>query len=110
MIISLLLLAAHIGGFVSSLQAIRSTRRSQGAVAWVVSLNTFPVLAVPAYWIFGRNNFHGYALERQEEDKRIHQFIEAMMTEHPGIFSDRRENVPYPPRRHPGAALARRAD
>jgi hypothetical protein len=26
-------------------------------VAWAVSLNAFPYLAVPAYWILGRSRF-----------------------------------------------------
>jgi len=29
-------------------------------VAWAVSLNAFPYLAVPAYWILGRSKFEGY--------------------------------------------------
>lgn len=94
MILSLILLLAHISGFLSSLHAILSTRTSQGAVAWVISLNSFPVLALPAYWIFGRNNFQGYVLERQEEDEAIHQFVEQKMAEHPEIFSSKRDHHP----------------
>ncbi len=94
MIVSLILLLAHISGFLSSLHAIRSTRTSQGAVAWVISLNSFPVLALPAYWVFGRNNFQGYVLERQEEDREIHRHIETVMAEHPQVFSNHRETRP----------------
>ena len=50
----------HILGLVSSLHSVMSTRTSQGTIAWVVSLNTFPYLAVPAYWILGRSRFKGY--------------------------------------------------
>lgn len=54
------------------------TRTSQGAIAWAVSLNTFPYLAVPAYWVFGRTKFEGYVSERRnlhralDEDARKH--------------------------------------
>ena len=57
----------HLLGAISSVQAVLSTRTSQGAVAWVVSLNTFPYLAVPAYWIFGRSHFDGYEMLRHSE-------------------------------------------
>ena len=47
-----------------------STRTSQGAIAWAVSLNTFPYLAVPAYWVFGRSKFQGYVVARRTKDDR----------------------------------------
>ena len=47
-------------------------RTSQGAIAWAVALNAFPYLSVPAYWIFGRNKFHGYVSRRREELLKTH--------------------------------------
>jgi hypothetical protein len=38
----------HNLGAISSIHAIMDTRTFQGAIAWAVSLNTFPYLAVPA--------------------------------------------------------------
>ncbi len=65
-----LLLIAHILGFFSSFHALMSTRTAQGTIAWIVSLNTFPLLTVPAYWVLGRNKFKGYVtLRRQVESK-----------------------------------------
>jgi cardiolipin synthase len=55
-------------GFLSSIHSIMSTRTSQGAIAWAVSLNTFPYLAVPAYWVFGRSKFEGYVIARRSND------------------------------------------
>lgn len=55
---------AHILGAISSVQAIMSTRTAQGAIAWAISLNTVPYVAVPAYWIFGRSKFDGYQMKR----------------------------------------------
>jgi cardiolipin synthase len=63
---------AHVLGFVSSIDAIMSTRTSQGAIAWAVCLNTFPYLAVPAYWVLGRSRFQGYVTARQAGDLEIH--------------------------------------
>jgi cardiolipin synthase len=51
-----------------------STRTSQGTIAWLVALNTFPYVAVPAYWILGRSRFHGYVKERQVHDRKAKPF------------------------------------
>ena len=67
------LLLFHILGAISSVHAIMSTRTAQGAVAWVVSLNTFPYIAVPAYWVLGRNKFQGYVTARQLVDEELIQ-------------------------------------
>ena len=47
----------HALGIISSINAVITARTSQGAIAWVVSLNTFPYATVPAYWILGRSRF-----------------------------------------------------
>jgi len=39
----------HTPGLISSVHAILRTRTPQGAIAWVVSLNAMPVLAVQQY-------------------------------------------------------------
>ena len=67
------MLVFHVVGFLSSIDAVMSTRTAQGAVAWVVSLNTFPYLAVPAYWVLGRSRFEGYVDARQDGDHEIRQ-------------------------------------
>ena len=64
-------IVAHILGFVSSIDAVWNTRTSQGAIAWAVALNTFPYVAVPAYWVLGRSRFQGYVTARQGEDSEI---------------------------------------
>jgi cardiolipin synthase len=65
------MLIAHVVGFVSSLDALMKTRTAQGTIAWALSLNVLPVLAVPAYWVFGRSKFHGYVTLRQSHDKEV---------------------------------------
>jgi cardiolipin synthase len=68
-----LVVFCHTLGFISSIHAVMSTRTSQGAIAWVVSLNTFPYVAVPAYWVLGRSRFHGYDIARRSLDVRQEQ-------------------------------------
>lgn len=67
---------AHVLGFVSSIDAVMSTRTSQGAIAWAVTLNVFPYLAVPAYWVLGRSKFQGYVTARQAEDSELRHIAE----------------------------------
>jgi len=68
-LISWILVAAHILGVASSFDALMSTRTSQGAIAWILSLNMAPLVAVPSYWVFGRNKFQGYVTIREEIEK-----------------------------------------
>jgi cardiolipin synthase len=70
MVTAALIALFHVAGLASSIHAVMSTRTSQGAIAWAVSLNTFPYLAVPAYWVLGRNKFQGYVTARRTMDLR----------------------------------------
>jgi len=68
----------HVLGLLSAIHAVMSTRTSQGAIAWGVSLVAFPYVAVPAYWILGRSRFKGYVTARQTGDAKMSDFgIEA---------------------------------
>ncbi len=67
-LIALVVATFHVLGLVSAVHALMSTRTSQGAIAWVVSLITFPYVAVPAYWVFGRSKFRGYVQARRNTD------------------------------------------
>lgn len=51
----------HALGIAHAAHAVMIVRSSQGAIAWGISLVTFPWLAIPLYWILGRTKFHGYA-------------------------------------------------
>ena len=51
----------HALGILNAAHAVMNVRSSQGAIACGISLVTFPWLAIPLYWILGRNKFHGYA-------------------------------------------------
>ena len=53
--------AFYVAGIISAVHAALTTRTAQGAVAWSVSLVSFPFIAVPAYLVLGRNKFAGMA-------------------------------------------------
>lgn len=59
-IIGLTLLVLQLAGFVAAGHAIMTNRTTQGTIAWVVVLLTFPYLAVPFYLLFGGSRFRGY--------------------------------------------------
>ncbi len=55
--------------------AVRDTRTPQGAVAWSISLITFPLLALPLYWVFGRSKFHGYIDAMRAGEARFQELV-----------------------------------
>ena len=87
MIVSIIIIVFHVLGFISSIHAVMSTRTSQGAIAWVVSLNTFPYIAVPAYWVLGRSGFRGYVTARQTGDLEIQHIARTASADSDGLRS-----------------------
>lgn len=77
--VALVVMLAHGLGAFTSVQAIMETRTAQGAIAWAISLNTMPYVAVPLYWVFGRTKFNGYVKKRradlEETSPVIREFI-----------------------------------
>jgi cardiolipin synthase len=63
----------HVLGVLSAINAVMSTRTTQGTIAWVATLITFPYLAVPAYWVFGRAKFQGYVTARQAGEQELQE-------------------------------------
>jgi cardiolipin synthase len=55
-----------------------STRTPQGTIAWIFPLVLFPFLALPLYWIFGRNKFSGYIIARRQDDSEIDYIVDEM--------------------------------
>ena len=92
--ISAVILIFHVLGIISSVHAVMGTRTSQGAIAWVVSLNTFPYVAVPAYWVLGRSRFHGYVTARQQGDLEIQTVVERANDQLEAVISPMPERGP----------------
>jgi cardiolipin synthase A/B len=66
---------AHVLGALTSVHSLMTTRTAPGTVAWIVSLNTFPWAAVPAYWVFGRSRFNGYVVGRRDVDSQLYRSL-----------------------------------
>jgi cardiolipin synthase A/B len=79
------ILVIYVTAIVSAVEVILKGRTSQGAIAWTISLLTFPFISVPMYLIFGRNRFDGY-LEKREameiEAQRLIQQTTSSIEEH----------------------------
>ena len=75
MIYGYLYLLIEALAFYSAFRAIMETRTAQGAVGWAVFLISFPLLGLPAYWIFGRSHFIGYKSARQIKDERVREAL-----------------------------------
>ncbi|EFL50155.1 phospholipase D/Transphosphatidylase [Solidesulfovibrio fructosivorans JJ]] len=69
--ILILLGIAHAIGIASAARALFTARSPQGSMAWVMGMITFPYVAVPLYWVLGRNRFQGYVASRREGDKVV---------------------------------------
>jgi cardiolipin synthase len=81
---------AHVLGIANAAHAVMSVRSSRGAIAWSISLITFPWLALPLYWVFGRRQFFGYTeairagyLENAELVSDIYQELDEFQVQPP---------------------------
>ena len=70
------LLLLYAAAVISALEAILKSRTPQGAIAWTISLITFPIVALPVYLIFGRNRFDGYLEQRDIIEKESLRMIQ----------------------------------
>ena len=59
-LIALGLSLIHFLGLLSAFHAVLHARTASGAIAWSITLVTFPYLGVPLYWILSRERFYGY--------------------------------------------------
>ncbi len=75
-IIGALIVLSYLVGGIVAIHAATSTRTAQGAAAWVVSLISFPFLAVPAYLFLGRNRFAGRAQALRESHGGFERVVE----------------------------------
>lgn len=73
--------AFYVAGILLAMHAALTTRTAQGAVAWTVSLVTFPFVAVPAYAVLGRNKFEGISQAFEERRDEITETIQGFKSE-----------------------------
>lgn len=80
-LIAFIVTAFYMAGVVAAIEAVMTVRTAQGAVAWSVSLVSFPFVAVPAYLVFGRSKFQGVTRAYTERQAEIDSLLKQMRTE-----------------------------
>lgn len=73
-IIALTLSVLHTLGLLSAIHAVLNARTSSGAIAWSISLVTFPYLTVPFYWVLSRRKFYGYVKLLRDQSLAHHRY------------------------------------
>ena len=68
----------YLGAIGMALDAVMQNRTAQGAIAWAVSLITFPFVALPLYLIFGRSKFHGYVAARRSDNRDLKPIVDRL--------------------------------
>ena len=81
LIVAIVVPLVELCGILAAVHAVMNARTSQGAIAWGISLLTFPWIALVLYAIFGRNKFKGYVLLRNSKDKAIRYVIDKCRVE-----------------------------
>ncbi|WP_417471859.1 cardiolipin synthase [Leisingera sp.] len=56
---------------VAALRAARTSRTPQGAIGWVVFLLSAPMIALPAFMVFGDHRFRGYWRARRAAERAL---------------------------------------
>jgi cardiolipin synthase len=87
-IFSLVTFLTYTLGIVSTYHVIMSNRTSQAVIAWSVSLCTFPMIALPVYWIFGRTKFNGYIDARRGKDQGTNSLVVKTLERLPDSIPD----------------------
>ena len=68
----------ELSGIAAAIDAVMTSRTTQGAIAWAVSLVSFPLISLPLYLIFGRSKFSGYISARRAGDLEINHIAEKL--------------------------------
>ncbi len=76
---ALLHFCLHIAGAIFSVEALMQSRTGQGAVAWILSLNFIPILAVPAWLAFGDSHLDNYSTVRKAGLEEIRPIAGALI-------------------------------
>lgn len=77
-VLGILVVFAHVLGLLASVDAVMKNRTAQGAIAWAVSLNTFPYVMVPIYAVFGRQKFEGWVDVRRDHEEDIGELVDVL--------------------------------
>ena len=71
------LVLMYVGAIACAVEVILKGQTPQGAIAWAISLLTFPLVTLPFYLIFSRNRFDGYQEQRDEIEQESRRLLQA---------------------------------
>ncbi len=74
-IFSLATVVVHCLGIVTAAHAVMVVNSYRAAIAWGISLITFPWFAIPLYWILGKNEFQAYSQALQNAYLEHHKLV-----------------------------------
>lgn len=84
----------ELAAIAAAAHAVMTTRSSQGAIAWSLSLLTFPVVTLPVYLVLGRRKFQGYVDARREGDLEIHKITRELRKAYQSRAQAHRQETP----------------
>lgn len=64
----------ELAGIAAAVHAVFNARSAQGSTAWAIALVGMPIVALPLYFVLGRNKFAGYVDARRDSDSE-HSWI-----------------------------------
>ncbi|MEM1443492.1 MAG: cardiolipin synthase [Verrucomicrobiota bacterium] len=88
---TLFLLGWEILAVLTTFNVVMKARSAAGAWGWSMSMLAFPFIAVPLYWILGRQQFRGYMSrlrEAQETNERIFCDLQKTLSPHFADLND----------------------
>ncbi len=71
----------ELAAIVAAAHAVMTARTSQGAIAWAISLVTFPFITLPLYLILSPRKFQGYITARRAGELEIHRIVDKVSEE-----------------------------
>ncbi|MGB5671831.1 MAG: cardiolipin synthase [Sedimenticolaceae bacterium] len=80
-------LLVEITGLAMAGRAVMTARTSQGAIAWALSLITFPLLALPLYLVFGRRKFERNVAARRAMIAAIEPVLAEFEQRNPAAYT-----------------------
>lgn len=75
-ILTVLYILLEIAAIIAALEAVLTSRTSQGAIAWSIFLVMFPFVGLPLYLMVGGRKFSGYIDARRSGNEPLHQLVD----------------------------------
>ncbi|MDF1824615.1 MAG: cardiolipin synthase [Verrucomicrobiales bacterium] len=88
---TLLFIGWEVLAVATIINVVMKARSAAGAWGWAMAMLAFPFIAVPLYWILGRQQFHGYMdrlREAQEANERVFLGVQETLSPHYADLTD----------------------